>query len=206
MTTDPTRAAEIVVRAEKAIALGKATGSDGSRLPSNIYVIAEELLALVQRPTDTVRAGESIADAIDQTDWSNLSWSHQSLIKAAASCIRRFERPATPSPVTDETALSGEPVELDNGKIAPPPSEPMDPEEKRRLIAELTEKLKVEHAALASTPQPVSAECPFCTGPVPDSPLQKLGAYLADVLDDDRWATAEQYLNAAIRQSAKGGE
>lgn len=40
-------------------------------------------------------------------------------------------------------------VELDNGKIAPPPSEPMDPQEQRRLIAELTEKLRAEHAAHA---------------------------------------------------------
>ena len=51
-------------------------------------------------------------------------------------------------------------------------------------------------------------ECPFCTGPVIDSPLQKLGAYLADLLDEDQWATAEQYLNATLRSaetSAAGG-
>jgi len=50
------------------------------------------------------------------------------------------------------------------------------------------------------------AECPFCTGPVPDSPLQKLGAYLADLLHEDQWATAERYLNAALRESQSKGD
>ncbi|QTH19743.1 hypothetical protein HRJ34_15345 [Rhizorhabdus wittichii] len=128
MTTDPTRAAEIVVRAEKAIALGKATGSDGSRLPSNIYVIAEELLALVQRPTDTARARAiCYRDSLGRTkeartaDEVHEAWStiteHSKVWPYAKRFLFRIgltdERgnvvtADTPSPVTDETALSGE--------------------------------------------------------------------------------------------------
>lgn len=33
-------------------------------------------------------------------------------------------------------------------------------------------------------------------------PLQKLGEYLANLLDEDRWATAERYLNAAAKAYA----
>jgi hypothetical protein len=37
-------------------------------------------------------------------------------------------------------------------------------------------------------------------------PLRKLGTYLADLLDEDQWKTAEQYLNAAALSPRPAGE
>lgn len=41
-------------------------------------------------------------------------------------------------------------------------------------------------------------------GPTPEvgTPIQKLGAYLTNLLDEDKWLTAEGYLNEALAQLA----
>jgi len=37
-------------------------------------------------------------------------------------------------------------------------------------------------------------------GPVPEGPLKALGAWVADHTDEDEWAAAERYLNAALAE------
>lgn len=37
-------------------------------------------------------------------------------------------------------------------------------------------------------------------GPVPEGPLKALGAWIADHTDEDEWAAAERYLNAALAE------
>lgn len=166
MTTDPTRAAEIVVEqaarlisprswqaralclenAERwkdavgptQIKLRETYLADADRYVAASIATAKEVLALVQRPTDTARAGEawppseqrwnddlaSIVEALWGASTANLIRAgklNREEIKAKYALrdvILKYLQPDTPSPVTDETALSGEVDPVERAAIA----------------------------------------------------------------------------------------
>nr|WP_037506065.1 hypothetical protein [Rhizorhabdus wittichii] len=278
MTTDPTRAAEIVVEqaarlispqswearalclenAERwkdavgptQIQLRETYLADADRYVAASIATAKEVLALVQRPTDTARAEEDVpidmvlhcpACGLQHIDTPDLApvqhedgsaslWDnppHRShLCHGCGHIWRPADVPtngveyvqtkgkadsplvfrATPSPVTDEAALSGE------ARVR----HVMDAFRRARLFGEdsilcddRVFRLFAETAiaALASTPQPAAAETVEQIAKIID-PVAWRGwghSHIAPARKKVAREKAELIL-AAIRQSAKGGE
>ncbi|QEH79902.1 hypothetical protein EIK56_17895 [Sphingomonas sp. C8-2] len=207
MTTDPTRAAEIVaaliwqveqvcgpLSTKPSVVKGD---DDRSVLEHNFRaILARFERDHMQRPTDTARAEgivieRAVADDLVRAIYEREGW-NRSDKGGFESCSARCNslyiitadprrnryvarkrtidslRPTTPSPVTDETALSGEAhAELRRDLFIWKVEMERSAREMRKVpglgeAADGTDKvarlLSRAHAALASTPQPASAE------------------------------------------------
>ncbi|WP_347271013.1 hypothetical protein [Rhizorhabdus histidinilytica] len=275
MTTDPTRAAEIVVEQRHRLAAiqyrqaykDHDRGAAGSGFPDLSEAFARFERDHMQRPTDTARAGEVDALLIDANSYYSgyqiaemkdadgvlpcecgthprLSGDnaqpddgYRSMFcsgcgahvtgwcRSAEEAIRTWNKkreavlsqPATPSPVTDETALSGEAKARQllaatiNREISPGKAEHLL-SGKDDLLFDARPALDAIIAALASTPQPASAETVERAVAAERERCAKIADWVSTACTESSNydgllpADVADVIADKIRQSAKGGE